>query len=143
MTMESRPSWDEKLMLLGPLFIVLGLLLLGANVHRYVSWQGALTAETAAVASERGPTLGATFTIVVDGARYECPGGDKFSFEKRTPIVYDPSDPSRCREKAYRDGLGDYERISWIASVLWIIGGVFGFALARRVRAARMAAFDE
>lgn len=82
----------------------LGLVGLIASVGHLASQPWYLRHEgvvTRAVSMECGTVFGDSYAIMVGGKRFEgCAGGNKKCPTHRADILYDPTNPGRCRSKA-------------------------------------------
>lgn len=93
---------------------------------------------TRAVSSDCGPWFGDTYSIKVDGQRFDgCVEGNRKCPTRSVDILYDPDDPRRCRGKATASRPGDYEMANLfgsfgallfgIVAVVWQAnGGIYG-----------------
>ena len=141
--MQTKLSLEDRISLLGVVFIIIGPILLSFSVTRALD-TGAyadLTARAPIVDAECGPAAGGYVFINVDGARRACSAGGKCPADKGE-AAYDPADPSRCRAAANLDGLGGYERAAWVVSTNFCLFGLFGVWLLLRRRRKRRAMFE-
>lgn len=142
--MPSTHSREETKKILAPAFLLLGLYLGSSSVPRALEVRALdkLEAETEAVAGECGSRDGGFVEIEVEGERHRCTVGQKCGGEGDL-VAYDPADPSRCRGAEHRDGLGQYELVSLISALGFVLYGVVGctvFWVRRRRKQAEVEA---
>ena len=87
----------DRLAILGPILLLLGLGVTSAHVVRYLGWRGA---------SEKA-----------------VEGGTKTPKSAHNPVVYNATDPSRCREEAVLGTIGVYEALTLVGALGFVLGG--------------------
>ena len=120
---------EDKVKLLGPIFLVVGLLLLIGVVPRVLTVRGLgeMDATTRSVDGSCGASTGGFVEIEVDGQRYQCTTGGKCGHSGEE-VSYDSTDPSQCRVTSHVGGLGPYENVALAGSLgFTLVGGVITY----------------
>ncbi len=117
-------------------FLLFGLLMVSSQVQRWQLWQGLGpdAARTTSIAGQTGAKLGSWYRIHVGGQHYSCPGGMRDPEPEAVAVLYDPSQPERCREERFSGGMGPYEKTSAVLSGFFGLCGVWFFIAALRGR---------
>ena len=117
-------------------FLLFGLLMVTSQAQRWQLWQGLGpdAARTTSTAGQTGAKLGCWYRIQVGGQQYSCPGGMRDPEPEAVAILYDPSQPERCREERFSEGMGPYEKTSAVLSSFFGLAGVWFFVAALRGR---------
>jgi hypothetical protein len=124
----SNKKLGPKLQFGGIIFLPLGLVLLIIFTWKTMSLPWGLSKvgqETISIEGNFGPSFGATYTIEVDGKRYVCSSGrSKLPRSYPIPILYDPKDPTRCRDKDVVDSIGEYELNYFLLGLVFLLIGL-------------------
>lgn len=120
----------ERMRLMGPLFMVLAVVLFVGNARRLVHLGPSLSevgVTTASVGAEQGAFSGGWLLIEVDGATHRCPAEGKQPVPGvGVEVLYEPSDPSHCREAELVGTISSHEGMSLVMGVAFLLVGTFG-----------------
>lgn len=124
---SNTPPHDRSGVFFGVLFGGVGLVMLLFSVGHLAAqpWDLEETGvETWGRAAERSTLTGDRYVIEVGGKSYSCHRGRQKFSRSEAPVLYDPSDPSRCRAADAADGPSSYERMSLRFSLAATIFGL-------------------
>ena len=110
-------------------FLVFGGLMFASQIQRWDRWQGLDEGGviTTSIGGHNLASIGCWYSIVVDGQRYMCPGTTKLPTKPSVQIIYDPSQPRRCREASHANKMSHNEIMSLVFSFFFAFVGLYMF----------------
>jgi len=119
--------------LMSPAFVVFAVFLFAGSAARLVHLGPPLSevgVTTASVGSDQGGFSGGWLLIEVDGVTHRCSAEGKLPVPSvGVEVLYDPSDPSHCREADIVGTVSSHEARSLMMGVLFLAIGSVGTAM--------------